>query len=166
MELIGHILGFVAVAVFFLSYQCRGKKTLLLLQSLGTGILSLQYLLLGAWSGFGLNLVCLGRNFCFYYRERPFFSRKFWPVVFALLMAGVSCLSWDGWHSLFIILGLVINTLCMGYLDPQGLRKSILVSCPLIIGYNIFEMSVAGILNESISILSALIGIFRYRNKS
>lgn len=165
MELFGHILGFVAVCVFFISYQVYEKRKLLLLQSLATGILSLQYLLLGAWSGFGLNLVCLLRNFCFYHRDKRFFEGKFWPPAFALLMAGVSILSWDGYHSLFIILGLMLNTLCMGFLNAQGLRKSILLSCPLIIAYNVFEMSVAGIINESISIVSALIGIARYHKR-
>ena len=163
MELIGHILGFIAIGVFFLSYQIYDKKKLLLVQSIATGIMSVQYLLLGAWSGFGLNLVCLLRNFFFYHREKKFFSWKLWPVMLALLMAGASLLSWDGWHSLFIILGLIINTLCMGFLNSQGLRKSILLTCPMIIVYNAFEMSVAGMISESISIVSAVIGILRFR---
>ena len=165
MEQIGHILGFIAIGVFFLSYQIYDKKKLLLMQSIATGILSVQYLLLGAWSGFGLNLVCLLRNFFFYHRDKKCFSWKFWPVIFALLMAAASLFSWDGWHSLFIILGLMINTLCMGFLNSQGLRKSILLTCPMIIVYNAFEMSVAGIINESISIISAVIGILRFRKK-
>ena len=162
MELFGHILGFLSMGVFVLSYQIFDRKKLMLAQSVATGLMSLQYLLLGAWSGFGLNLVCLLRNFFFYHRDKKFFSLRLWPVVFALLMAAVSFLSWDGWHSLFIILGLMLNTLCMGFLDSQGLRKSILLSCPLIITYNVFEGSVAGVISESISIVSAVIGIIRY----
>ena len=75
MELFGHILGFLSMGVFVLSYQIFDRKKLMLAQSVATGLMSLQYLLLGAWSGFGLNLVCLLRNFFFYHRDKKFFSR-------------------------------------------------------------------------------------------
>ena len=45
--------------------------------------------------------------------------------------------------------------------DPQNIRKSILVTSPLVLIYNIFEFSIGGIANESLSIVSSLIGIVR-----
>lgn len=163
MEIAGHIVGAVGIVFFFLSYQIYDKKKLLAVQTIATSIMCLQYLLLGAYSGFALNVVCLIRNFFFYNRGKKFFSGNHWPVLFALAMAAVSLLSWDGWHSLFIIAGLMINTLCLGFCNSQDLRKSILLTCPMIIVYNCFELSIAGIISESISMISAGIGIIRYR---
>ena len=62
----------------------------------------------------------------------------------------------------------MINTVCMGLCSAQGLRKSILVTCPMVIVYNVAELSYSGIISESVSLCSALIGVIRYRksNKS
>ncbi len=162
METLGHIIGFIAVGLFFSSYQTFDKKKLLFVQTLAVATLCLQYILIGAYSGFALNVVCIFRNICFYNSDKKFLSGKYIPILFALVMAGISLLSWDGYYSLFIIAGLMINTICMGFLNSQNLRISLLITCPLVIVYNIFSGSVSGIISESISIISAVIGIIRY----
>ena len=166
LELIGHFLGFIAIAFYFLSYQIHDKKKLIIVQSVATGLICIQYILIGAYSGFALNAVCLIRNFFFYHREKKFFSARIIPYAFALIMAAVSAFSWDGLHSLLIVGGLMINTVCLGVCSTQNIRKSILLTSSMIIVYNIFEGSYSGIISESISILSALIGIIRYRRKT
>ena len=166
LELIGHILGFIAIAFYFLSYQVHDKKKLIIVQSVATDLICIQYILIGAYSGFALNIVCLIRNFFFYHREKKFFSARSIPYAFALVMAAVSAFSWDGLHSLLIVGGLMINTVCLGVCNTQNLRKSILLTSSMIIVYNIFAHSYSGITSESISILSALIGIIRYCRES
>ena len=86
------------------------------------------------------------------------------PVFFALCMAVVSIFSWEGIHSLLITLGLVVNTVCMGVFDARNFRKTILISSALILEYNLFALSYSGMLSESISIISVIIGIIRYRS--
>lgn len=51
MELIGHILGFIAVVFFFIAYQIFDKKKLLITQTIAITLISVQYLLIGAYSG-------------------------------------------------------------------------------------------------------------------
>ncbi len=162
-EIIGHGLGLCAIALFFLSYQLKSKKALLLVQTIATGLSCLQYLLIGASSGFALNIVCITRNLCFYYKEKKFLSSRLIPFVFAAAMVGVSLLSWDGWFSLFIVAGLAINTVCLGVCDQQRLRYSILLTSMLILIYNVFVLSYTGMVSESISMISAGIGIIRFR---
>jgi hypothetical protein len=62
-----------------------------------------------------------------------------------------------------VLLGLVINTVCMAFPDAQKVRKSILVTSPLVLTYDVFVLSVGGIVYESVAILSSLIGILRNR---
>ena len=163
VELIGHVLGFISVGLFFYSYQRTQKRKIMLIQTVATALSCVQYLLIGAFSGFALNIVCIIRNFVFYFRDKNQSTGLLTPVLFAVSMAIVSFFSWEGTHSLLITMGLVVNTVCMGIFDAKDFRKTILVSSSLILIYNIFAFSYSGILSESISLISVIIGIIRYR---
>ena len=160
----GHILGFIAVGLFFYSYQCTEKRKLMIIQTVATALSCIQYLLIGAFSGFALNIVCIIRNFVFYFREKNQSKDLIAPIVLSLCIAGASIFSWEGIHSLLITLGLVVNTMCMGICNARDFRKTILISSSLILVYNIFAFSYSGILSESISLLSVIIGIIRFRS--
>ena len=164
ITLLGHALGFISVALFFYSYQRTQKSKIMVIQTVATALSCVQYLLIGALSGFALNVVCIIRNFAFFYREKNNKTDLATPVAFAVAMAVVSIFSWEGTHSLLITLGLVVNTVCMGVFDAKNFRKTILISSSLILIYNIFALSYSGILSESISLVSVVIGIIRYRN--
>ena len=164
VTLIGHALGFVSVGLFFYSYQRTQKSKIMIIQTVATALSCIQYLLIGAFSGFALNIICIIRNFVFFYREKNRSTDLASPILFAVCMAVVSVFSWEGIHSLLITLGLVINTICMGIFDAKNFRKTILISSTLILIYNIFASSYSGILSESISLVSVVIGIIRYRN--
>lgn len=164
MNLLGHVVGVVAIGLFFYSYQIFDKKKLLLVQTIATCTLCLQYILIGAFSGFALNIVCVIRNVLYYLQDRKVISIKGLPNMLAFAMLAVSIFSWDGYHSLFIIVGLIMNTIFMGIFNSQDLRKSMLITCPMILVYNIFSFSISGIVSESLSIVSALIGIARYNS--
>ena len=164
VELIGHVLGFISVGLFFYSYQRTQKRKIMLIQTVATALSCVQYLLIGAFSGFALNIVCIIRNFVFYFRDKNQSTGLLTPVLFAVSMAIVSFFSWEGTHSLLITMGLVVNTVCMGIFDAKDFRKTILVSSSLILVYNVFAFSYSGILSESISLISVIIGIIRYRN--
>ena len=162
MKLIGQLIGFLGIALFIASYQIFDKKKLLIVQSLATGAMALQYILIGAYSGFALDLICILRNIIYCNREKKYLSGRWIPYALAVIMAVVSSFSWDGYHSLFIIAGLMLNTVCLGVCDSQNLRKSILISCPLILTYDAVELSISGMINEGMSTISAIIGIVRY----
>ena len=164
VTLIGHVLGFISVGLFFYSYQRTQKRKIMIIQTVATALSCVQYLLIGAFSGFALNVVCIIRNFVFYHRDKKQVTDLAMPVLFALCMAVVSFFSWEGIHSLLITLGLVVNTVCMGIFDAKNFRKTILISSSLILIYNIFAFSYSGILSESISLISVAIGIIRYRD--
>lgn len=164
ITLFGHFLGFIAVALFFYSYQRTKKSEIMIIQTVATALSCIQYLLIGATSGFALNIVCIIRNFAFYYRDKKNKTGMVTPAIFAAATAVMSIFSWEGIHSILITLGLVINTLCMGIFDAKRFRKTILISSSLILAYNIFAHSYSGMVSETISLISAIIGIIRYRN--
>ena len=161
--LIGQALGVVAVILGFVSYQVRTQKQLLLVQTVTTLVFVIHYLMIGAMAGMALNLVAMVRNIVYSRRDLKVFSAKWWPIAFAVIMGFMGLLSWQGWYSIFVVVGLVINSLCMAFRDPQKIRKSILVTSPLVLVYNAFALSFGGMIYESVAIISALIGIIRFR---
>ena len=165
MELSGQIIGIIAMIITALSYQANTKSRLLLIQSVATACTAVSYLLLGAASGFALNIACLVRNGLFYFQkegERPILLST---ALISALMIALGILSWQGMISLFIIIALVLNTVFLSLGKPQLLRYSILLTSTMVLIYNVEVFSIGGILNESIAILSSLIGIVRFHKK-
>ena len=163
MFLTGQIMGWVAALLTFASYQFKEHKKLLLIQTLATLSICISYALLGAWSGMLLNIVCILRNFIIYKKDLKIFSHKFWPYLLAGMMAVMGALSWQGIMSLLIVVALAVNTLFLYFPNMQNLRKSILLTCSMVLLYNVYYMVWGGVLNEAIAITSAVIGLYRFR---
>jgi len=163
--IIGQIMGFVAVVLGFVSFQMSTQKHLLLVQTATTIAFCIHYYLIGATSGLMLNLLGIARNLAYYHKDKPLFSGKKCPIFFAVVMGVVGLLSWQGYYSIFVVLGLVINTVCLSFANPQNIRKSILVTSPMVLIYDAFVLSIGGIIYESVVIVSSIIGIIRYRKQ-
>ena len=163
--LIGQIFGVIAVILGFITYQIRTQKALLFVQTVTALVFVIHYLLIGAVSGMVLNIVAMIRNLVYSHRDLKLFSGKWWPIAFAVIMGITGMLFWQDWYSVFVVAGLVINSVCMSFKDPQKIRKSILVSSPLVLIYDAFALSLGGIIYESAAIVSALVGILRFSGK-
>ena len=163
-ELIGQAFGILAVILTFVSYQCKGRKSLLTVQTLSSASTMIQYLLLGATTGFALNIVCILRNLVFYFKDKKPFGHPTVPYILAVIMGIVGAFSWNGLPSLLIIPALMVNTVFISG-APQPLRKSILLTSSLILIYNIFNFAIGGIINEAVAITSSIIGICRFKDK-
>ncbi len=165
MMILGQILGFVAVVLGFVSYQVKTAGKLLVIHTVTCLVFTLHYFLLGATPAGVLNLVGTVRNIVYRYKGGNRYADKYAPCVFAVIMLILGVLSWEGVHSVLVVAGLVINTVCMSFKDPQNIRKSILVTSPMVLAYDAFELSVGGMIYESVVIVSSVIGIFRYRRR-
>lgn len=162
IELLGQILGIVATLIITSAYQANTKKGLLMIQTPGIAVLCISYLLLGASSGFALNVVCVLRNLgCYFVKEK---TKPYYAMTAALMviMGVMGILSWEGPVSLILIAALVANTFFIALGKPQILRYSIIVTSTLCLIYNIVVFSVGGILLEAISVVSAIVGSIRF----
>jgi len=160
---VGQCLGIVAIVLGFLTFQMKSREKLVVMQIAVTLSFVLHYLLIGAYSGMALNSVAMIRNIIFYFvgRDKP--VPKYLSILFAVLMCLMGILSWQAWYSVFAVLGLLINSYCMSFSNPQNIRKSILVTSPMVLVYDCFVLSIGGIVHESVAIVSAAIGIVRAR---
>lgn len=167
--IIAHILGFVTIILGFLAYQVKTDKQLLVVNLLDCGVFAAHYFLLGAIPAAVLNTVGVFRSLVYYHKDKSFYKPRLFPILFAILMLilGIwsSVLAGDGIHAVLVIAGLVINTLCLSMKSAQKIRISVLVTCPMVLIYDIIVYSWGGALYEGIAIISAIIGIIRYQGK-
>lgn len=164
LNIIGQVLGMVAVVLGFLNYQVKGAKSILVIQLITCAVFCAHYLLIGAISAFALNAVGVVRNIVYYKRNSETVWGKICPVVFAVIMGAMGILSWQNWYSVFVVAGLVINTVCLCLKSANGIRKSILVTSPMVLFYDIMANSIGGVIYESVAIISAIIGLVRHKN--
>ena len=161
LYIIGQGFGVVAIALGFISFQLKTQGQLLLAQTATATVFCLHYALIGGFTGMAMNMVGIVRCVAFYFRNKKGSKSLFLPITFGVIMAIAGILTWEAWYSIFVVLGLVINSLCLAFSNPQNVRKSILVTSPMVIIYDVFVLSVGGIVYESVAIASSLIGIIR-----
>lgn len=159
MYIIGQMFGFLAVILGFISFQMKTRKNLMIVQTSLALSFSVHYLIIGGLTGCVLNLVCAVRNFAFS-REK---GSKWLTIIFAVIMVIMGAVSWQGWYTLFFVVGITINTFGLSFKNPQNIRRSTLVTSPLLIIYDVVVKSYGGIMLETIIIISSIIGLIRYR---
>lgn len=159
----GQFLGLVAIALGFITYQMKTQKQILLLQIITTAVFGLHYLMIGALTGMAMNLLGIARTLTYYFRYGKKGGERIIPIFYAVVLGAVGILTWEAWYSIFVFLGLVIHTLCLAFRDPQKMRMSILVTSPLVLIYDVFTLSIGGIVYESVAIVSCIIGIVKYK---
>ncbi len=163
MELVGQILSIASFIVTFILYQMKERRTLLIMQTAQVVVVAAAYFCLGAYAGMALNLLAIVRNLIYY--RKDIFKGRAWPIVLSVLMLVVGVLTATSPWSVMVIVGMVINTYCLSFENPQHFRISIFVTSPMVLVYNIFVFSIGGILMESVSVISSVIGYLRFRKK-
>lgn len=182
-------IGFIAIAVNILAVQFNSHGLIMLFKSIGSFLFCIQYLLLSAYTGLVMDLIGVIRNFIFAYNVKKGRSNKWWIIIFSILTAGLGIatiiLTWSKtisaltrWSSdtailtvlaVFIsvisIVAKLLTTIGYGAKDPHKVRMINLPSFSLWILYNITVLSIAGAINDGMSIISILIAEYRFRKK-
>ena len=155
-------IGLIGTVLFFLSFQCRNNKTLFRMQFLSYLFYTVHLLLLGAVTG-GLSYIintlrsaCLGSRWAFA-------QRKEMCVLLCLMQVAALFFTWSGWRSLLPVVANIASTIGGYTHNARKIRLvSMLINSPLWILYDFLVGSWAGILDEVVTEISALISIWRY----
>jgi hypothetical protein len=167
---IAQALGIVAVALAFINYQVKTRAQVLFVHIATTLCFSLHYLLLGAWAGMIMNFVGFIRDVVFYFVGKKGKVSKTLVILFAVVLGAMgiaaSLIAKEGWYFVLSVVGLVINSCAMSFTNPNHIRKSILITSPMVLVYNCFVRSYGGAVYEAVAIISALIGVIRFSKKT
>ena len=164
-EIIGQLLGIAAVVFGFISYQMKTSRGILILQLTTALIFSAHYFFIGALTAMALNLLGAIKCAFYFFRDKRGSKSIVEPIFFTVLVIVTSLLTWDGWHSLFIMSGLVVDTISLALSNPQKTRLCMFLKSPLCLIYNIIVLSGGGVIYECGVLLSSTIGIIKNRRK-
>lgn len=172
LTVIGQIFGFVAMALIVWSFQFKDNKKLFLLQVGSCTFFVLHYLFLGlggdpaAYSGMAQNFVGLAfRAVLLLGEKHKKLNSTLVMAVFCAVMAVLGALTYSG--DPVALLPVVGNIICVGALwtrDANLIRFGQLIAVsPCWLTYNVFMLSIAGILLESFNIISIIVYYIRRR---
>ena len=161
--MIGQVFGMIATILGFISYQVRTKRQLLFMQSSVAAAFCVHYLLIGAYSGMATNAVNILRNVIYDKCAQRGYKSRWIPLIFVAIQCVMCALTWEAWYSVFVLVGAVTHTYCMSLDSPQDVRKSILIVSPSVFTYDVFARSVGGIIYEPVALVSAIVGMLKYR---
>jgi len=163
-EFLIQAIGFLAVIMYLVSFQFKSNRALFSCQLVGNLLFALQFLLLGAASG-ALNLLvsCL-RNILLLNRSRWAWVRgRGFAAVFCACYCAVTLLTWEGPLSLLALIPSLSGTLSFWTNNARTIRlANLFCACPCWLVYDILIGSWGGILNETITMVSILISIYRF----
>jgi len=157
-------IGFAGVLLFLISYQIKSNKVLYFTQGIGCAMFCAQFFLLGAYSGcLSLVVIILRNTMLMKYDEWKIIRSRIWVPVFIAVSIVIMIYTWNGWISILPLLAMASGTIGYWTNNAKYIRLSCVVCCsPSWILYDILIGSWGGVLNESITILSILISIYRF----
>ena len=168
IEIIGQILGVVAMILYAISYQFKKPALFYIFSFGGATAFCISYLWLGKTGGFVCNIVSVIK--ALYLWLFPTVKRKAHFVSFILLYVAVSVitivLKWDNYLALLTLAASIAHTYMFFQDNPKLLRYiQIFVVSPMWIVYNVLgdEIAIGGILCETFVVTSSIIYLIRHR---
>jgi len=163
-ELIGQVLGFLAMGTAIISYQFRSRKIVVLVLTLSSVFWCLHFFALSSFSGLAMNGVNVVRGLCYAEKGKAkWASHKALPFIFALIIIGLCIWTWEGINTLLPLSGMLVSTYSNWQTDSRKLK---LLSIPSSLVWGVYDFlahSVAGTLNEVFVLCSIALFFLRDR---
>lgn len=160
LYILAQIIGFIAFFVSLIAYHRKDKKNILINMITANIINLFHYLLLGAYSGCITKLLAIFRD-CFIILKKNCnnFLNYFYLIFFIILYIIASIFTFNGILSILPLLAALIYTIFIWNGNELRLKKVAFICYFIWLIYNIFVMSISGIVSNVISIVSTLIAI-------
>lgn len=183
-EIFVQVLGFFGIALNIIAVQFNKYGTIIFFKTFASLLFVLQYFLLGAYTGMVMDLIGSFRNIIFSLNVKNKRSNKVPVILFSCItaIAGVLtiALTWDvseiRWTndvkvatilmvviSFLSIIAKLISTISYSIADPHKMRLLNLPSSGCWLVYNFVAFTLAGTINEIMTLSSVLIAEFRFR---
>lgn len=162
MDFLIQLIGFAGLATSIAAFQFKKHRSIVLCKMASELIFALQYILLGAWTAAVLDGISVIRNTL--YTNFVKRGRSTTPIVvgFCLFVVATGIVTFDGSLSLLPIAAKLLTTISYGMKKEKLLRFITLPSCIMWTIYNLQVGSLGGALGDTLTLISLLIGIYKY----
>ncbi len=168
MQIAAFVFGILAVLTFLLSYQCRSRKNIILLNIISRMLYVAQYLCLGAYDGIALDSCAAVSSALAARKDHPRIARRR-RLVFLLANALLCAAGLLFYRNVFSLVGLVaaIVETCALWLDRESsIRWLTLVSAPIWFAYNFANGAVGSMVGNVLTVVSVGIALYRHRSRA
>ncbi|MBO5305441.1 MAG: YgjV family protein [Clostridia bacterium] len=169
---LAQLLGIFGLGCNVISYQQKKKVTLILCQLFGGLFFSIHFFMLGDYIGAMLNAIALVRAIIFAKVIKTRSSERIWMWIFLLLCTatypltftvfGVEASPFTLVLKILPVIAMCVGTVSFTMENAGKVRFLSLFNSPLWLINNIVEVSWGGILCETLSLVSIVLGIVRH----
>lgn len=155
---------FVVFAMLSLgaTYLCKDKKKIVALGILYAILYGGQYLLLGAMTGFAMNIISIIRNIWFYINAKNNKKNNLIVLIVLIVLAIIfGAISYSNIFSIIPVIASILYTYSIWQDNVKTYRWLALPISALWITYNICSKSIFGIIAELILLIVEIIGIIK-----
>ncbi len=162
-NIIGQMLGFLAMGIMFMSFQTRKNKDLVAFQAVSALFWVLHYCFIGAFAGALSDGISSVRNFILIKRDKMSGKLVFaLPFIFGVIYIGATVLTYDGLSSILPCIAAVSSTVVLLVPNERLLRILAIPATVAWIVYNVLSFSIAGVISESLNLISIVISLVRF----
>jgi hypothetical protein len=158
-------LGVIALVFFVAAFQSRVRKHILIGQTISALFFIAHFYLLGAYVGGVMNVIIIGRNMVFYHKDKAWANHISWLYLTIAISVGSLLYFWQGWISIFPVMGVIMGTYAMWHNKPSDMRFYMLLSILSWIPYMIAVRSYSGLAMQVVIILFIAFGMYRLDRK-
>lgn len=169
---IAQIFGLLGLLCNTLSYQCRKRTHILLIQSGGSIFFATHFLMLGAISGALLNIVGFFRASVSAAKDRLHLSATLLNGIFIplYLLSYLAVFTLFGKEAtlpnllieLLPVAAMVLSTVGFSAGNAKAVRIYSSIASPFWLTYNAISLSIGGVCSEILCLSSAILGFFRH----
>ena len=157
------VLGIITLIIFVISLQQRKKETFLLLQTGGTLLFILQYILTGRMTGAVVFGIIAIRGFVYYfYKKKNIQPSKIVLIAFLAILSIATFFTWQNIFSIIPFIATVAKTWGTWQDDMKWVRRTSVLGQSSMIIYNLTASMYTGALTEICNLTSTIIAIWRY----
>lgn len=172
MELVAQIIGIFAMIFNIWSYQQKSQKYIIALQLVGSALFTVHFFMLNAYMGALLNAVGIVRAIVFLHKDKLKSDHILWLLFFILVyvlsyiftftVLGKELTALNALVEVLPVIGMTATTFAFRSKTAKTTRLLGLVSSPSWLIYNVVSLSIGAICCEVFSLISIIIGFFRF----
>ena len=159
MDIVGQIIGFIAIGANLIIYQQKTGKNLLTWKFSSDILWLLHYLLISANSAAAVAVVSAVREIVLLRSGDNAEQKKKWMFAFIGFSIVSGALTWKNVFSVFPCIASVLANISFCLSIPRISRIMSLPISGCMFTYDIISCSVSGMINEAFTVTSSLIGI-------
>lgn len=160
-EILVQALGVGGIIGSIISFQCKSHGKIMFFRSMNELLFGVQYVLLGAYTGAGMNFIGILRNTVFAEQVKRNKSTLLGQILFSVGFIIMVAFTWDGAKSLLIGVAKVASTFAYGCKNTLVMRLVILLTSSSWLIYNVLVGSLAGVLCEAFTLCSIVVALIR-----